>query len=43
VHEPEPDEEPLRGAANSFANPIGTGIARDNAASVVQVDLNLQF
>lgn len=31
------------GAANSFANPTGTGIARDNATNVLQVDLNLQF
>jgi hypothetical protein len=31
------------GAANSFANPTGAGIARDNATNVVQVDLNVQF
>ncbi len=31
------------GAANSFRNPTGTGIARDNSTEVLQVDFNLQF
>ena len=31
------------GQANSFTDPTGTGIARDNATNVLQVDLNVQF